>query len=239
MNYPFLHFLNYQYWYCAIYSLFGGECTADALPRTAGDIAVGIESATTTSAALATTTVSGEGGGFFSTLFNVGSAALHVVLSLLIALWSLYSIIAYTISVLLILAIVGSLLGLIFIRYRELSLYGTLPPEVEKVGGLGTRWQELLRTATTTDPKRWREAILEADVMLGELFQKLGYAGNTTAERLRNVPESAFVTLPQAWEAHRIKNFVAARSSDFILTQREAFRVMKLYEQVFEEFNFI
>jgi hypothetical protein len=104
---------------------------------------------------------------------------------------------------------------------------------------MGSRWQLLLDRAMSSDPKEWRESILAADGLLGEMLGNLGYAGEGTAEKIRSVPEGAFVTLPAAWEAHRVKNFVSSNASDFILTQREAFRVMKLYEQVFEEFKFV
>ena len=91
----------------------------------------------------------------------------------------------------------------------------------------------------SSDPKRWRESILGADMILGELFTTLGYQGATTDAQIRHVPDDAFANLPAAWEAHRIRNFISSPSSHFILTQREAFRVMKLYEQVFREFDFI
>jgi carboxylesterase type B len=97
----------------------------------------------------------------------------------------------------------------------------------------------ILDRTISLEPKAWKESVQEADIMLGELLAKLGYQGQNTHERLRAVQEGAFVTLPNAWEAHRIRNFISAPSSDYILTQREAFRVLKLYEQVFEEFDFI
>ncbi len=142
-------------------------------------------------------------------------------------------------SLLLLIAILAAIAGIIFIRLTEWSRYGTLPPRPSGKSYGWSRWQDLLDAAMSTEPKRWRDGIIAADAMLGELLSKLGYFGEATAEQLRQVPEGAFVTLPQAWEAHRVKSFVAQRSSNFILTQREAFRVMKLYEQVFEEFDFI
>ncbi|MES2014200.1 MAG: hypothetical protein V4437_00090 [Patescibacteria group bacterium] len=154
-------------------------------------------------------------------------------------LWSIYSFLAYTLSGVLVLVIVSALVGLFFIRLKEGAKYAALPPAETAVHPLRERWQSLLAGAMSNDPKRWREGILEADVMLGELLGHLGYAGQSTAEQIRMVPENAFVTVPLAWEAHRIRNFVSAPSSNFILTQREAFHAMKLYEQVFEEFDFI
>ena len=131
----FFQFLNLQYWYCIIYSLFGGECTTvDAGVRGAGDIQVGIgtggNSLSSTTDVLAVATSSK---GFFASIFDFGVVVLQVIGATGLILWSFYSAIAYIASGLLILVIVGSLLGLIFIRYRELSLYDILPPLVTEV----------------------------------------------------------------------------------------------------------
>jgi len=238
MDYGFLKFLNLEYWYCLVYSLFGGRCGSLDLPDPslgAGGASISSGSATTT----ATTASITGGDGFFSTLIDAGSAVWHVVGGVLVAVWAFYSGLAYTFSGLLATSILGSVLGIIFIRYQELAKYGILPPESADAHPLKTRWNKLLKGAMTSDPKQWRESILEADIMLGDLLGTLGYLGETTADKMRGVPEGAFVTLPAAWEAHRVRNFVSARASDFILTQREAFRVMKLYEQVFEEFKYV
>ncbi len=252
----YLKYVNLQYWYCLIYSIFGGKCTEV-------DLVTGDVNATLTSGASTGGGASPSGNvDFWSWLFggngSAGSLGQPIVHSgpfgfiadaiffvgnfigaVISFIWSLYSFIAYTVSGLLFVAIVGLLVYLFSLRFSEGSLYGTLPPAETVVHPLRERWQLLLDGARSNDPKRWRQGILEADTMLGEMFEKLGYAGKTTSEQIRLVPENAFVTLPFAWEAHRIRNFVAASSSSYILTQQEAFRVMKLYEQVFQEFDFI
>jgi hypothetical protein len=234
MDRGLFHFLNLEYWYCLFYSLFGGRCTyLDQV-----DPNVGLGDATL-SAGQATSTASSGTGGFFSFLSDVGGGAFQVVGGALATAWALYSTLAYTVSGMLAFSIISSVLGILFIRYRELSKYGVLPPEAADAHPLRTRWEKLLEAAMSSDPREWRASILAADVMLGDLLGKFGYQGETTADKMRVIPEDAFVTLPQAWEAHRVRNFVSQRSSDFILTQREAFRVMKLYEQVFEEFKYV
>jgi hypothetical protein len=238
MTFYYLKFLNVEYWYCLIYSIFGGKCTKfDAVPVDAQIGAGGL--ASTTDAVNAATSSAAASTGFFHSIVEAVLFIGTVIGGVLTFFWTLYTAIAYTFSGILILLILAAASGLFFIRYRELSLYGTLPAHHKKTNALADRWQSLLSDAMSSDPKHWREGILQADDMLGELLASLGYAGSSTAEKLRAVQESAFVTLPAAWEAHRIRNFISARSSNYILTQREAFRVMKLYEQVFEEFNFI
>lgn len=251
----YLQYLNVQYWYCVFYSIFGGKCT----PVDSATLNVQAElSATSTNMQVPTGKI-----GFWQWLFGGGQGSdvvtnapiVHTGLfgpladavffvggligAVVSFLWSLYSALAYSLSGILFLALIGLLAYLFFLRLGEAELYGTLPPAETTIHPLRERWELLLDGARSNDPKRWREGIVEADTMLGELFGKLGYIGNSTSEQILLVSETAFVTLPFAWEAHRIRNFVVAPSSSYILTQSEAFRVMKLYEQVFQEFNFI
>lgn len=255
----YLRFFNLQYWYCVVYSLFGGKCT-DVDPTQSGIIDSGVPIQTVPSTPVVN--VPATRPGFWSWLFGGGNdSTVHVAAvphtgffggildtvifvagiigALLSFMWALYTILAYVVSGLLVIAILGMLLGLFLIRSEDSLRYGELAPTSSAVHPLRGRWSALLDGAMSADPKLWRAGILEADTMLGEMFTNLGYVGADTSEQLRLVPENAFVTLPLAWEAHRIRNFVLAKSSNFILTQQEAFRVMKLYEQVFEEFDFI
>jgi hypothetical protein len=220
MGQGFLRFLNLEFWYCVVYSIFGGRCA----PVEPIDASVSAH---------------GPYAGLFAALIGGAVAVWQVVGSVLHGVWSVYSTLAYSVSGILFVSIISSLGGLVYLRYTELKNYGRLPPEPAGAHHLRARWQELLDRAMSTNPKEWRESIIAADMLLGELLENLGYRGRHTAEKLKNISEGAFVTLPAAWEAHRVRNFVSQGSSDFILTQRETFRVMKLYEQVFEEFKFV
>lgn len=221
-----LHFLNLQYWYCVFYSLFGGRC---ALLEQSGNVP--------------STEVVAEEVGFFGRIAGAfadgGGAVWSAVSGVVSFVWSFYSALAWTVSTLLFFAILTVLGGLIWIRLSERARYGVLPPASAVEVARRDQWNELLEMALSADPREWREAILAADRMLGELLDTLGILGATTPDKMRVLPDNAFSTVPQAWEAHRIRNFISNGTSDFILTQREAFRVMKLYEQVFEEHRFI
>lgn len=259
------YFINLEYWYCIIYSLFGGRCAP--VSQIDPNINASLQAASSTTETVVGAAESGarEGSswlfrlfsgdapgvsqatqsavetppGFLSSVFEAGGFVFGVIGGILWFVWSLYSAIALTVSGILFLIIIGSLFGLLFIRYREIALYASLPPQPVTENAIRAKWQKMLSGAMSNEPKAWRESIVSADIMLGELLESLGYPGLSTEEKLRAIPESAFVTLPAAWEAHRVKNFVSSGSSDYILTQREAFRVMKLYERVFEEFQLI
>jgi hypothetical protein len=89
------------------------------------------------------------------------------------------------------------------------------------------------------NPSDWRLAILEADIILDELLSELGYTGDTIGDKLKKAHRGDFKSLDHAWEAHRIRNAIAHEGQDFVLTQREARRILDLYEMVFREFDYI
>jgi hypothetical protein len=106
-------------------------------------------------------------------------------------------------------------------------------------GPKNERWervQKLIRSHTASD---WKQAIIEADIMLDEMLNKMGYQGNSIGERLKQIEESDFVTLNKAWEAHKVRNNIAHQGGDYIVSKTEAERIIKLFEKVFEEFYYI
>ena len=101
------------------------------------------------------------------------------------------------------------------------------------------KWKIVESHINSDDASKWKLAILEADIILSELLDSLNLQGESIGEKLKNVEASDFDHLEEAWEAHKIRNAIAHQGSDFLLTQREAKRVIKLYESIFEEFEII
>lgn len=101
------------------------------------------------------------------------------------------------------------------------------------------KWERVLVLGYSTNPTDWRFAIIEADTILDELLQALGYPGENLGERLKSADKADFRTLQMAWEAHIVRNKIAHEGSDFKLDQDEARRVLGLYERVFAEFKYI
>jgi len=98
------------------------------------------------------------------------------------------------------------------------------------------QWQEVQRHINSTNPSDWRLAILEADIMLNEILEKQGYQGDSIGDKLKGVDVSDMTSLDAAWEAHKVRNRVAHEGVSFDLNEREAKRVVGLFQKVFEEF---
>jgi len=85
----------------------------------------------------------------------------------------------------------------------------------------------------------WRLAILEADLMLNSMLEQLNFSGETLGEKLKSINFDKYPNLRSSWEAHGVRNKIAHEGSNFILSDREAKRILAIYEQIFRDFNFI
>lgn len=101
------------------------------------------------------------------------------------------------------------------------------------------RWDRIQEQIASDDHQSWRLAILEADIMFGELLDKLGYRGETMADKMRGVERGDFRSIDLAWEAHKMRNKVAHEGTQLSLSHRDAKRVIDLFAAVFREFDFV
>jgi len=152
-----------------------------------------------------------------------------------------YVPIAWTVSLL-------ALAGLLYFAYRWGGVMqehrAAMKALEEKMSGAvvsekNLRWEHVTELVASENPGDWRVAIVEADIMLDNLLESMGHDGETIGDRLKLVEKSDFTTIDLAWEAHKVRNRIAHHGSDFVLTHREAKRIIDLYRQVFEEFDVV
>ncbi len=154
--------------------------------------------------------------------------------------WPLITLISFVLSILLAIACIYYYWQIKEVEKLDKAIFGTvLETEPIAEGEKNERWLRVLEHLETESQTEWRTAILEADIILDEMTIKMGYHGDNLGERLKGVERSDFLTIHQAWEAHKVRNIIAHEGSDYILSKREAKRIIDLYRQVFEEFNFI
>lgn len=134
--------------------------------------------------------------------------------------------------------IIYSLMGVFEIRKEEDKKMGFAVP-VRDGSAKRERWEVVINHLNSGNPAEWKLAIMEADNILDEMVEKMGYAGENLGERLRAVEQSDFNTIQSAWEAHKVRNKIAHEGSEFQLSEREARRIVGLYEKVFKEFEYI
>ncbi|HBB65598.1 MAG TPA: hypothetical protein DCZ84_03135 [Candidatus Vogelbacteria bacterium] len=139
--------------------------------------------------------------------------------------------------------------GLIWVAFkiRELNMARSLAEEAEMehvaVESNRTpneaRWQFIQDKLSSSNESDWRMAIIEADSILGEIVGTMNLPGASLGDKLKVVEKSDFVSLDDAWEAHKARNRIAHDGSALPLSEREARRIVGLYERVFKEFDYL
>lgn len=101
------------------------------------------------------------------------------------------------------------------------------------------RWRQVLDYTFSPNEGDWKLAIIEADSMLDDLLDQLGFKGATMGEKLKSADPEKFDSLAIAWEVHTIRNSIAHEGTTFDVSQHEAKRVTALYEGIFRKYGFI
>ncbi len=127
-----------------------------------------------------------------------------------------------------------------FHGHHDESHPGGVHQETEIIGTQkNSRWEHVLALSTSANEGDWRRAIIEADIMLGNLLTDKGYPGATIGDQLKTANPLQFTTLDVAWTAHKMRNDIAHAGESFRLTERDVRATIAQYARVFEEFGII
>lgn len=158
-----------------------------------------------------------------------------------------------TITFIYVLGMIASLIFLILIVYAQIQLLHTEhagfhaleahahekhEAEVESTG-VNERWERIVTLAASGNQGDWRRAILEADIMLGDVLAEHGYEGAGVGEQLKMANPIQMTTLDLAWKAHKIRNDIAHGGESYVLSERDAQTAIDYYKRVFEELGAI
>ncbi|MFH1608894.1 MAG: hypothetical protein ABH951_02690 [Patescibacteria group bacterium] len=106
-------------------------------------------------------------------------------------------------------------------------------------GAINEKWQKVLTNVFSQNEGDWKIAVIEADIMLDELMDQLGFKGENLGEKLKSADQESFKHLTSAWEIHTVRNKIAHEGSDFQLSQHEAKRIIVKYEQIFRDYGIV
>ena len=154
-------------------------------------------------------------------------------------IWTWIIVIGYALSVIGLFIIVYCTVRLFELRKREELFYSTLITSPEATGGVNPRWEHIESLAKGASASEWREAIIEADIMLDDVLARHGYVGDGVGEKLKAAEPENFGTLQDAWEAHKVRNQIAHEGSSFNLSESITRRTIGRYESVFRELKAI
>jgi hypothetical protein len=165
-----------------------------------------------------------------------GGGGLHFLIPLITTTWVVITIIAYLVSLAFLVLFVYSTMRMHQVKDEDAQRFSTVTDlhHAEEVTE-HHRWAHVQELIESTNENDWRQAIIEADIILDDLLSRLGYHGDTVGEKLRAVDPSTFHTLKEAGEAHGVRNRIAHDGAAFPLTDHLAYRTILHYENVFRE----
>jgi hypothetical protein len=161
------------------------------------------------------------------------------VASFLATLWIWVNIIGYLIAIAAIGLVVYCVVRLYELREREKAMYGPLPQPAADDSPQHARWKHIQSLMASPNPNDWRQAIIEADILLGDVLTRQGYHAVSIGEQLKQIEPSDMDTLNDAWEAHKVRNEIAHQGSAYPLSELIARRTIARYENVFREFMLV
>jgi len=159
-------------------------------------------------------------------------------------LWSTLGIISNILT----LIIIGIIIFCI-VRVREIQLeekeeikheiHKAMLKNKEKEKNENPKWHYILSLLESANDSDWRVAIIEADSLMDDFLKEKGFSGNTTSELLEGARGSGYKSLNEVWEAHLVRNRIAHEGVNFSLSQIEARKLIKQYQNFFEELEVI
>lgn len=173
----------------------------------------------------------------YETVLGVRGASFQTDLTALLTnFWMTVTILAFVVS--------AALLGVLIyatLRYRQVIALDDLKYQTIHDAHHAqeeteyNRWQHVLALIESGQQSDWRQAIIEADIILGEALGNAGFPGDTIGEKLKNIDMRRLATLQEAWDAHKVRNDIAHQGSAFELSDQLAYRTIQKYEAVLRE----
>ncbi len=173
----------------------------------------------------------------YETVLGARAPSLQMdLMAMLSQFWIVVTVIAFIASI-------GFLAALIFatLRYRQVialdeERYATIhdahhaEEETEH-----NRWKHVLSLIESSQENDWRQAIIEADIILFDALDHAGYPGASVGDKLKSVDQRRLTSLQDAWDAHKVRNDIAHQGMTFQLTDHTAYRTIQRYETVLRE----
>jgi len=80
----------------------------------------------------------------------------------------------------------------------------------------------------------YKLAVIEADSMLNDILEKMGFKGETLGNRLKQVTTDILPSIEEVGEAHKIRNNIV-HDPDYKLTLDQAQKALEIYEQALRD----
>jgi len=96
------------------------------------------------------------------------------------------------------------------------------------------RWSKVIKRIETSREEECKMAVIEADDMLKEVFQKIGYKEDFLDDILNNVDPKILPSIEEIKKAHEVRNNIV-HNPDYNLTVEQARNIIRIYQKALSE----
>jgi len=144
-------------------------------------------------------------------------------------------ILSIAVFVFLLIIILRSLRKSSWLKYRlfqDMTEFLTFKPYgVKKIAKV---WSKIKGRLETGSESEYKLAVIEADSMLNDILERMGFKGETLGDRLKQVTTDVLPSVENSREAHKIRNNIV-HDPDYKLTLGQAQKVLEIYERALRE----
>jgi len=108
-----------------------------------------------------------------------------------------------------------------------IEFFGFKPYGLPKVS---KKWEKIVKRLEQGTESEAKLAIIEADDLLNEILEKMGYSGGSLGEKLKQSERTILPNLDEVLEARRIKSDIVYDPS-FQLSFDQAKKILEIYER--------
>lgn len=99
-------------------------------------------------------------------------------------------------------------------------------------------WALVMRRLQSFDEASFKLALIEADKIFDDLLQRIGYQGDTMADRLKKINREQIANIDAIWQSHKLRNQLV-HNPDFHLTHDDVRRAVEAYEIAMKELEIL
>jgi hypothetical protein len=102
------------------------------------------------------------------------------------------------------------------------------------VSKLARQWEKIKKRLDSGTEAEYKLALIEADSLLDDILERMGYKGETLDERLKEVPKTFLSNIDEVEKAHQVRND-SVHNPDYHLTDDQAKEAMEIYEKALRD----
>ncbi len=99
---------------------------------------------------------------------------------------------------------------------------------------IGKQWEKVRERIDRNTEAEWKLAVIEADKLVDDILKRMGYPGESMADRLKAVKPEQLASLEALWDAHKLRNTIV-HDPEFYASELEIKNAIDHYETFLRE----